>query len=174
MLRTTRTRLLLILAAALAVHAAVIVHRRQSHGGDFDVSRELGRRLLAHEELYAGGLHYPYLPAAALVFAPLALLPAAVGFVLRYLLALASLALTVHWLYLLVRRWDPHLTDHRWRVATATVVLALPYVVRDLDDSGPHLILLALVVGGLTCAARGRDALAAASIGLATAVKATQ
>ena len=69
MLGTTRARWPLILAAALAVHAAVIVHRRQSHGGDFDVSRELGRRLLAHEALYADGLHYPYLPAAALAFA---------------------------------------------------------------------------------------------------------
>lgn len=171
MIELTKARVLLAVAAVIAVHAIVVTNRRLSHAGDFDVSREFGRRLLAHEELYAGGLHYPYLPAAALSFAPFALIPAPLGFALRYLTALVSLALTLRWLLRLAQPWSPRLLERRWPVCAATLLLAVPYVVRDLDDGGPHLILLALAVGGLQSAARGRTVLAGVCIGVATAIK---
>jgi alpha-1,2-mannosyltransferase len=164
--------LLLICAAAVAIHAAFIINRRVSHAGDFDISRELGRRFVAGEPLYAGGLHYPYMPAAAMAFAPLALVPAWLGFVLRYMVALACLAVTLRLLFVMVRPWLPDLDPHRVVVAATTLLLAAHYIVRDLDDSGPHLILLALLVSGLSYAVRGRFVVAALCVGLATAVKA--
>src|SRR4030095_7510989 len=126
----TRTRLLLIVAAVIAVHASVITHRRLSHGGDFDVSREFGRRFLAHEELYAGGLHYPYLPTAALVFAPLALAPARVGFALRYLVPILCLTATLHWSRRLMRSRRQSAEDRELVLIATTMLLALPYIVR--------------------------------------------
>jgi len=71
-----RRRLLLLLCLGLVLlHWAVIAQRRSEHPGDFDVSREFGRRFLTGEDLYAGGLHYPYMPSAAMWFSPLAWIP---------------------------------------------------------------------------------------------------
>ncbi|MDX2170905.1 MAG: glycosyltransferase 87 family protein [Deltaproteobacteria bacterium] len=157
-----------LLVAMLAVHLIAVVLRRAAHPGDFDISRELGRRLLAGEPLYAGGLHYPYMPTAALWFAPLALLPPWLGFALRYAAAIGAL-----WLVL---RWCASLAavevGRRVLVGALTLGLGAHYVWRDLDDSGPHLILLALLIGGLLAAQRGRTAGAAALFGLAAALKA--
>ena len=154
--------------AVLAAHAGTIAVRRQSLGGDFDVSREFGRRLLVGKPIYAGGLHYPYMPTAALAFAPLALLPAWLAFALRYAVALAGLALTLRWL--------SQLSDlppaRRLTWGAAVLLLSLHGVLRDLDDAGPHLILLTLLVAALWCVPRGRDAVAALCLGLAAAVKA--
>lgn len=160
-----------IVALVIAVQAVVIVERRAEHLGDFDISRELGRRFLAGEPLYAGGLHYPYMPAAAMYFAPLALLPPGVGLALRYLAALACLGLTLRLLDAMVRAADRHLAAPT-TPAAMTLVLAAHYIVRDLDDGGPHLILLAILVGGIFSAARQRLLAAAACFGLAAALKA--
>jgi hypothetical protein len=43
----------------VAVQWVVIAHRRAKAPGDFDVSREFGRRFLEGQHLYEGGLHYP-------------------------------------------------------------------------------------------------------------------
>jgi hypothetical protein len=139
--------------------------------GDFDISRELGRRFLAGEHLYAGGLHYPYMPTAAMFFAPLALFPPWLGFALRYTAALGCLWLTLHWLARMTRpRSDADMHDAG--VMGLTVLLAAHYILRDLDDGGPHLLLLAAVVGGLWGIDRHRLGLGAAALGFAIAVKA--
>jgi alpha-1,2-mannosyltransferase len=156
------------LAIALAAHVVAVMLRRATHAGDFDISREFGRRLLAGEALYAGGLHYPYMPVAGLWFAPLAMLPAWLGFALRYAVALAALWLVMRWLAALAEV----AAARRGVVAAVTLALAAHYLLRDLDDGGPHLVLLALVVGGLIVAQRGRAVGAAALFGLAAALKA--
>jgi alpha-1,2-mannosyltransferase len=161
-----------IVVVAVTVHAIVIAVRRMTHVGDFDVSREFGRRFVAGEPLYAGGLHYPYTPTAALYFAPLALLPAWLGFALRYAVALAGLWLTLRLLHAMVSEHDASLTGRRLALAAVTLGLAAHYVVRDLDDGGPHLILLAMIVVGLWRVARGGIGRAALWFGLAAALKA--
>lgn len=166
--RRPSARLLAALAAAvLLAHAAAIAARRQTHAGDFDVSREFGRRFLAGEPLYAGGLHYPYLPSAALAFAPLALLPPWLGFALRYVAAVAALALAVRLLWAMVGL--PAARYPAW--AGLVLVLALHGVLRDLDDAGPHLLLLGLVAAGAWAVTRGHAGGAALCVGLAAAVK---
>jgi hypothetical protein len=132
----------------------------------------MGRRFVAGEHLYAGGLHYPYTPTAAMSFAPLAVVPPGLGLALRYAAALAGLWLTLRLLRAMVgtrRRHDPTLV---FGVEVLTVVLAAQYVIRDLDDGGPHLLLLAILVGGIYCVWRGRDALGAMWFGLAMVLKA--
>lgn len=160
-------RLAALAAAVVAVHAGAIAVRRLTHAGDFDVSREFGRRFLAGEPLYAGGLHYPYLPSAALAFAPLALLPPWLGFALRYAAAVAALALALRLLWALLGL--PASRSVAW--LALVLLLGLHGLLRDLDDAGPHLLLLALVVVALWAVAHGRDRSAALCVGLAAAVK---
>ena len=158
--------------AVVVIQTAVIVHRREAQRGDYDVSREMGRRFLAGEHLYAGGLHYPYTPTAALSFAPLSLVPPGVGLALRYAVSIVALWLTLRMLRALVgrrHRLDPSAVC---AIEALTLVLASQYIVRDLDDGGPHLQLLAMLVAGIFCVARGRAVLGATWFGLATVLKA--
>jgi len=172
----SRTRMQRIVIATCCVVVVtqwvVIVHRRATHGGDFDVSREFGRRFLAHEDLYSGGLHYPYMPAAAMYFSPLALIGPTAGLALRYGAALGCLWLILRLLHAMVRQRSAAVASQELTIGALSVLLASHYIIRDLDDGGPHLILLAMLVGGIYCASKGREHQAAAWFGLATALKA--
>lgn len=173
LLRSRSERLFIaIVLLVVAIQAIVIGNRRLTHGGDFDVSREFGRRLLAGEPLYAGGLHYPYMPAAALYFAPLALLPPGLALALRYATALACLWLTLRLLHRMVATESPTPLP-RLALAAPTLLLASHYLLRDLDDGGPHLILLAMLMGGIFSIWRGRTLAGAGWLGLAAALKAS-
>ena len=168
--RTGQRIVVVACTAVLAIQVAVIADRRAKRPSDFDIAREFGRRFLAGENLYQGGLHFPYLPAAAMVHAPLALVGPQVGFAARYFVALAALALTLSMLgRMLPLRFAS--SEERFAVAATAVALGLQYVLRDLGEAGPHLILLALVIGGVFLAGRGHDAAAAPLVGLAISVK---
>jgi alpha-1,2-mannosyltransferase len=156
----------------VVVQGVVIAHRRTLHLGDFDVSREFGRRFLAHEDLYAGGLHYPYMPTAAMYFSPLALIDANLGLVLRYGVAVGCLWLTLALLHAMVRRRSAAVAAQGLTIGALSLLLASHYVIRDLDDGGPHLILLAMLVGGIYSAWKGHEYRAAAWVGLVAALKA--
>lgn len=158
--------------AAMALQVAVIKHRA-GHGGDYAISREFGRRFLAGEYLYRGGLHFPYPPSAAMYFSPLALVDPAAGIVLRYVVAVACLWLTLKMLYAMVRGEIAAAPSREFTIGALTVVLASHYLIRDLDDGGPHLILLAILMGGIYSAWRARRGLAAICFGLAIALKVT-
>ena len=162
-----RWALLSVGAAVVVVQLVVIAHRRATHGGDFDISREFGRRFLAGEPLYAGGLHYPYMPSAAMFFSPLALVGPSLGIALRYAAALGCLWLTLGWLHAM-RGWPAP----RFTIDALALALGSHYLIRDLDDGGPHLMLLAMLVGGMSCAEKGHERLGATWFGLATAIKA--
>lgn len=157
---------------AVAVQWVVITQRRAKAGGDFDISREFGRRFLAREYLYRGGLHYPYMPSAAMQFAPLALVNPSLGIVLRYGVAVGGLWLTFRLLWIMVGSRGGVAVSNRFPIGAITLVLASHYIIRDLDDGGPHLILLAFLVGGMYAVWKGRPAQGAIWFGLATGLKA--
>jgi alpha-1,2-mannosyltransferase len=164
----------LILTTAIVVaHLIIIIHRRQTHLGDFDISREFGRRFIAGEELYRGGLHFPYMPAAAMFFAPLAMINPTAGIVLRYAIAIFCLWLTLYLLNRMVRRSIPAAGGQAVLIATITLILTSHYIIRDLDDGGPHLILLALTISGLYFMSERRAGAGGGLIGFAIAQKAT-
>lgn len=158
-------------AVLVAVQWVVIARRRALHIGDFDVAREFGRRFLAHEYLYGGGQDYPYMPAAAMYASPFALVDAEVGLALRYAVAVLCLLLTLRLLHEMLRRRSPRIAAQGLTIGALTVLLALHYVIRDLDDGGPHLILLAMLVGGIYRASQGKEYRAAIWFGLAAALK---
>jgi hypothetical protein len=167
----SRSQQILVLIGLSAVlwHLAYIVQRTAHQTGDYHVNREFGRRFLAGESLYEGGLCFNYMPISALYYAPLALLPATVGLVVRYLAALGCLVLVLRWL----QQMNPAVARTPFAVAAVTLVLAAHYLARDFDDGGAHTLLLTLLVGGAWCLWRGRHVLGATWFGLAIALKMT-
>ncbi len=61
-------------------------------------------------------------------------------------------------------------TENLW-IGAVTVLLAFQFILQDLDDGGPHLILLAILTAGIYSAWRGREKLGAMWFGLAIALK---
>lgn len=161
-----------LMIMVLLGHMVATAERRARYDGDFGVNREFGRRFLAGEPLYTGGHCFNYMPTAAMYWAPLALVPPSVGTLLRYVVALGCLAITLRMLSTMVGHSLP-LAGKRPIIVGLTLVLALHYLIRDLDDGGPNLILLAMLVGGIYCAWRGREYLGATWFGLAIALKMT-
>ena len=155
----------------LVVHGAFIIHRRLQRPGDFDIAREFGRRFAAHEYLYRNNLHFPYLPAAAMVFAPLSFVPASVAFALQYTLALVAFWYTLAFLFKMRVADQPDLAGRGFAVGTAVVILAGQYILHDLGNAGPHLLLLFLAVLATRLVWRDRPLLAAPVYGLLIAVK---
>ena len=155
----------------LLVHGGFIIYRRVQRPGDFDVAREFGRRFVEHEYLYRNNLHFPYLPAAAMVFAPLSLVPAWVAFALQYSLALVAFWYTLAFLFRMRIIHQPDLLGRGFAVGAATVILAGQYILHDLGNAGPHLLLLFLAVLGTRLVWRGRPTLAAPAYGLLIAIK---
>ena len=163
--------LLIACFVAVVAHGYVLTYLREFHFRDFDVHREVGRRFLAGEYLYASGLCHPYMPSAAMYFAPLALFDRGVSFALRYTTAVASLGLTLFLLYRMLRDRSKVATTEGFWIGAVTVLLAFQFIVQDLDDGGPHLILLAILIAGIYVGWQGREKLAAMWFGLATALK---
>jgi hypothetical protein len=155
----------------LLIQCAFIAHRRAARPSDFDVAREFGRRFVAREYLYRSNLHFPYLPAAAMVLAPLSFVPAHLGFALHYGAALLCLWYTLAALFGMVAPRYPAIAGRGFAVASAAVVLAGQYILRDLGNAGPHLLLMALALLATRLVGRGRPLLAAPAYGLLMVVK---
>jgi alpha-1,2-mannosyltransferase len=171
---TRRLELLIgVTAAAIAIDLATIVLRRLHQSGDLDISMEFGRRFLSGEYLYRGGMHFPYMPAAAMWFSLFALLPVPVAFALSYSLAIASLVLVIRIMRTTVFDRVPTILTQSYYVEIATLLLASHYIVRDLDDAGLNSILLGIVMFGVYSIVRKRYTVGSLSIGLAIALKAT-
>jgi hypothetical protein len=151
--RWSRRTFTLTCVAVVAVQRVVIEQRRMQHLGDFDMSREFGRRLLADEHLYAGGLNYRYLPIAALSYAPLALLPPGIGIVLRYGAALGCTWLTLSTLHSMVgrRRKAAAMASY----AVMALLLNREILGKDvyflLLGCGMHTICMLLALGVIVC-----------------------
>jgi alpha-1,2-mannosyltransferase len=170
-----RTRRLLIgfTCVAIALDLGKLAHRRMSLGGDFDVAREFGRRFLQGEYLYAHGLHFVYLPSAAMYFSPLALLPSAIGFAAWFGIAILCLWLTLRMWQRVISVHNATVAQHGFVIGLGTVFLASHFIVRDLDDGGPHTILLAILTAGIYSLFKQRKWMGAIWLGLATAIKVT-
>ncbi len=139
--------------------------------GDFNVHRDFGGRFLAGEALYAGDMCFNYMPVSAMGYAPLALFPTFLASLLRTTAALACLGLSLRWLGAMV---GDRARAGSWRgltFAAWAVLLTIQYIFRDLDDGGPHLIYLGLIVGSMACVRHRREGLAALGFGLVIALK---
>jgi alpha-1,2-mannosyltransferase len=161
--------------AAIAVIAVVVAWIRValSPPGDLHNHREFAVRFLAGTNLYAGGLNIPYTPFWALAHGPAAVLPALAMPALLFPIGIVALAVL---LAVLDRIFSGVLPIDRraifW-VAAGSVALASRFVVRDLLDTGPNLVVVALTWSAVLLWARGRLAGSALCLGLAVAMKLT-
>jgi alpha-1,2-mannosyltransferase len=157
-------------ALVLVVHLTAIMHRRGHQTGDFDVVRDFGRGFLERLPLCGGGC-FNYMPIAAMYFSPLAMASAPIAFLGRYLVALLCLALTLKWLMELL---PANLSSQkRFGIVALTLLFTLKYIVRDLDDGGPHLILVGMLVAGMSFVRRGKELAGGVCFALAIVLKMT-
>lgn len=170
-----RRRFAVVAVLLLCVEIGVSTYHRTRKVGDFDALRMFGGQLLRGEELYAEGaaVCYNYMPITALYYLPTALTPSWAAALWRSLLAVGCLALTIRWLLRMTAGTTPRSVNAVFDLAAWSLLLAGHYIFRDFDDAGPHVILLAMLVGGLYCVWQSRERLAAAWFGLAIALKMT-
>jgi hypothetical protein len=161
------------LLIAAVVHGYIISFGRSFHFRDIDIHREIGRRFLSGEYLYANDYCYMYLPTTGIYFAPLLIVERNPSLALRYAVAIGCLVLTT----ILFHRMLCGASDSRpWSrllVGVGAGALTLQFILNDLDDGGPHLILLGILTGGIYAIWAGRERIGAALIGLGIVLKIT-
>lgn len=141
--------------------------------GDFKLHWEFGRRFLAGEFLYTGGMHLPYPPLWAMAHAPAALLSMPVAKALLFPVGVAALLFLLRLLRALA---GPAFDLDRRRAfwaATFALVLAGRYVIRDMAELGVNTLLVTLTWLAIQLWTQRRDLLGGMSLGLAVALKCT-
>ncbi|MCH7615421.1 MAG: DUF2029 domain-containing protein [Nitrospinae bacterium] len=152
------------------VHGSVVAFGRPGRFRDFDFHRDFGAHFLSGEYLYSNAYLYPYMPSAAMFFAPLALLDRDLGIFLRYSVAVCALLISLVFLQRMVE------SRHSKKInglipGILTVVLTLQFILYDLDDGGPQLILTGMLVAGIYFVWKGSEKGGALWFGLAIALK---
>ena len=158
---------------AAAVHGYIVSFQRSFRFRDIDIHREIGRRFLSGEYLYANDYCYAYVPTAGLYFAPLTLMGRNESLALRYLVAIGCLAVTVFLFHRMVYGTDESKGRSHLLARWGAVVFTLQFLIADLDDGGPHLILLAILTCGIFAIWVGREWVGAVLFGLGIALKIT-
>lgn len=161
------------LVMAALVHGYSISFGRAFHFRDIDIHREIGRRFLSGEYLYANDYCYMYLPTTGIYFAPLLVLDRNPSLALRYAVAVACVVVTI----LLFHRMIGGPSDVNRRgplwIGIGAGALTLQFILNDLDDGGPHLMLLGMITWGVYAIWVGKEWLGAALVGLGIVLKIT-
>jgi alpha-1,2-mannosyltransferase len=160
------------LVIAVAIHGYIISFGRSFHFRDIDIHREIGRRFLSGEYLYANDYCYMYLPTTGIYFAPLTFLGRNESLALRYLIAIGCLLLTVRFMHRMLFAAE-EAKGNLLLIGGGAAVLTLQFVLNDLDDGGPHLILLGLLTSAIYAIWVGRERLGAGILGFVITLKIT-
>jgi alpha-1,2-mannosyltransferase len=161
------------LVIAAVIHGYIISFGRSFHFRDIDIHREIGRRFLTGEYLYANDYCYMYLPTTGIYFAPLLMLDRNPSLALRYAVAIVCLVLTTVLFHQMVSRSSNSPGWSRLLIGVGAGALTLQFILNDLDDGGPHLILLGILTCGVYAIWVGREWLGAFLIGLGITLKIT-
>lgn len=158
---------------AIAVKGIVLIYGRAPRFRDFDLHRTIGQWFLDGQNLYGCGVCYPYMPTAAMYFSLLSLVDRSIGLALRYTVAIICLWLTCVLVHRMLRDRFKELAQANLVLSVIAVVLAGQFILYDLDDGGPHTILMGILVGAVYAVWKGREKLGAMWFGLAIALKVT-
>jgi alpha-1,2-mannosyltransferase len=161
------------LSLAAIVHGYIISFGRSFHFRDIDIHREIGRRFLTGEYLYANDYCYMYLPTTGVYFAPLLAFGRNPSLALRYALAIGCLVGTVQVFHRMLCGSSERNGWSRLWIGIGAGALTLQFILNDLDDGGPHLILLGILSGGIYAIWLGREQLGAALFGFGIVLKIT-
>lgn len=163
----------LCLLAAL-IHGFILAFHRSFGFRDFDLHREVGRRFLSGEYLYANDFCYAYMPVAAMYFSPLALMGRDAGLMVRYVLAVGCLVATVILFYRMTVPCESEGSRRNlYLLGGGSILLVFQFILQDLDDGGPHLILLGILSAAIYAVWQNRERLGAVLFGLSIALKLT-
>lgn len=158
--------------AAVIVGFIVKKMIKEPHG-DFLLHYEFGRRLRAGEFLYMGGMHLPYPPSWAMLFAPFSLLPTRVAMPLFLLVGLSALFALLKTLLALTRDQLGRVNAGAFWLMAAVLLIMSRFVVRDLQDGGENTLIVALSWGGIYFFVKQKPLPGGALLGLAIALKCT-
>lgn len=161
------------LVMAAVVHGYIISFGRSFHFRDIDIHREIGRRFVSGEYLYANDYCYMYLPTTGIYFAPLLVLERNASLALRYAVAVGCLVITIVLFHRMLCGASNSNVWSRLLVGVGAGALTLQFILNDLDDGGPHLILLGILTGGIYAIWVGRERLGAALVGFGIVLKIT-
>jgi hypothetical protein len=171
--RLRRARIALIALAAVIVISQWVRVFDDFAQDDFRLHWTFGQRFMAGEFLYQIG-HPPYPPFWGMVCAPLSLLPRRWSHVAAYTLGVASLGTLIVVLNRMTRRSLPLSRESLFWSTTVALALSSRFIIRELPECGPNLLMVALAWTSLALWKQGRDGLAGAVMGLAIAMKCTQ
>lgn len=164
----------------LAIGVAVVVFAVQwvraavkLEDGDFFLHWKFATRFVGQQLMYAEGLHVPYPPFWGMAWSPIAAFSLTAAKTLVYPLSLASLAALWFVLDRLSRRQLPLDRTKLFWVGAATLALCSRFVVRELPECGPNLLLLALSWLAVWLWVERREFLGGTCLGLAIAMKCT-
>ena len=163
------TRIVWILFG-LAVAATVFVVKIAGRMPDYEVYRTAAGRVLSAEPLYResdGHWQFKYLPAFAVVTAPLAVIPDRIARALWYGLSLALLVVLLRTSAFLI---PDRLHSRQWLIG-ATFVLLGRFYAHELELGQVNILMAALVVGAAAAMKQGNEPLAGALVGCAIVVK---
>jgi uncharacterized membrane protein len=160
------------IGTALFFVVAVVAFAQRAHKEllDFDVYYKTGVRVASAEPLYRaedGHWQFKYLPAFAIVIAPLAQLPPVAARGVWFFLSAALLVV-------LVNRSYAMLPGRRRKAAFLvwiTILAMAKFYVREVGLGQTNLLLAVLVLAALACWTRGRDVAAGALLAAAAVVK---
>lgn len=167
---SARTRNRLAACAGLAVAAWLVGVKVTRDMTDFEVYWKVAGRAASAEPLYRaedGHYQFKYLPAFAILVAPVGMLPLPTakwvwfGFSAVLLAALVSLALA-----LVLHRRKPG-----WLLVTLTVIVMAKFYGHELELGQVNLLFAVIITAALLGIRRGREAVAGGLIGAAIVIK---
>jgi alpha-1,2-mannosyltransferase len=161
------------LVIAAVVHGYIISFGRSFHFRDIDIHREIGRRFLTGEYLYANDYCYMYLPTTGIYFAPLLVFERNPSLALRYAFAIGCLVGTIMLFHRMICGASGWAGWSRLLVGVGAGALTLQFILNDLDDGGPHLILLGILTCAIYAIWAGRERLGAIILGFGITLKIT-
>jgi len=141
--------------------------------GDFLLHWKFGYRLVHGIFLYTDGMHLPYPPSWAMLFAPFSFFPQRVAMPLFFVLGFASLVVLLKILRTLTQKHFPVGSARAFWLTAALLLILSRFVLRDLADGGENLFINALTWSGLFFIMRRKPLLGGALLGLAIALKCT-
>jgi alpha-1,2-mannosyltransferase len=146
----------LLVAVAIAVLASAYVFHIRKDMTDFGVCYQAGGRIVQGETLYReadGHLQFKYSPAAAVFFAPLALLPYEAAKVAWYVLEIAFLAA----IFLIFHRMLALPGKRAASVLIWTFLIELKFLGRELELGQVNLLILFALTLMIYCLFRRRE-----------------
>jgi alpha-1,2-mannosyltransferase len=141
--------------------------------GDFLLHWEFGHRLLHGVFLYENGMHIPYPPAWAMLFAPFSIFPTRVAMPLFFIVGFCSLVVLLNVLERLTAGHFPVNGANTFWLTAAVLLILSRFVLRDFSDGGENLFINALTWGGLFFFIRRKPLPGGLLLGMAIALKCT-